>query len=68
MIKGPGVGGNVHAVVSIFPDLLSTKNLNIADCAASPAAGNATLAVLDTTPADGSDADTAVDAWTVSVP
>ena len=68
VIKGVGVGGDVHAVVSIFPDLLSPKNLNIADCAASPASGNATLAVLDVTPADGSDADTSVDLWTVSVP
>lgn len=68
VIKGVGVGGNVHAVVSIYPDLTSPKNLNITDCIANPALGNATLAVMTSTPTDGSDADADVDLWTVSLP
>lgn len=66
--KGVGVGGSVHAVISIFPDLASPKNLNLPDCVANPAVGNASIAVMNVTPADGSDAGTAVDPWTVSLP
>ena len=66
--KGVGVGGNVHTVVSLFPDLTSSKNLNLTDCAAATAVGNASLAVMDSTPADGSDPDTTVDPWIVYLP
>jgi len=67
VIKGVGVGGEVHAVVNLAP-ASSPKNLNLLDCLANPAVGNASLAALTSTPADGSDADTAVDAWTVTLP
>ena len=68
VIKGVGVGGSVHAVVTLAPDLASTKNLNLIDCVTVPAAGNASLAAMNITPADGSDAGTDVDLWTVSLP
>ena len=66
--KGVGVGGEVHAVVNLGPNLASPKNLNLADCIAPTAVGNASLGSLISTPADGSDPDTDVDAWTVSLP
>jgi hypothetical protein len=68
VIKGVGVGGSVHAVLTLFPDLASPKNLNVLDCTANPAVGNASIAVMTATPADGSDADSSVDLWTVSLP
>ena len=68
VIKGVGVGGSVHAVITIFPSLTRKKNLNLADCSANPAVGNASIAVMDVTPADGSDAGSTVDPWTVSLP
>lgn len=67
-IKGPGIGGNVSAVLQFFPNLLSTKNLNITDCIANPATQNASLAALDITQSDGSDVGTAVDTWNISIP
>jgi len=67
-IKGPGVGGDVSATLQFFPNLFSTKNLNITDCIANPATKNASLAALDITQSDGSDAGTAVDNLTISIP
>jgi len=68
VIKGVGVGGQVHAVLNLFPDLASPKNVNVLDCQANPAVGNASISVLNVTPADGSDPDSDVDLWTVSLP
>jgi hypothetical protein len=67
-IKGPGVGGNVTATDQFFPNLLSTKNLNILDCVANPATKNASLAALDITQSDGSDAGTALDLMAITIP
>jgi hypothetical protein len=66
--KGVGVGGDVHATLSFFPDLSSTKNLNFLDCVATTAARNASLAQLIIFAGDGSDAGTAVDPLTVTIP
>jgi uncharacterized protein YfcZ (UPF0381/DUF406 family) len=68
VIKGPGVGGDTQATLQFFPDLLSTKNLNILDCTANPATQNASLADLDVSQSDGSDAGTALDNWLVTIP
>ena len=68
VIKGPGVGGNVSATLQFFPNLLDPKNLNIADCVANPATRNAVLASLGITQSDGSDAGTAVDVWSITIP
>jgi hypothetical protein len=67
-IKGPGVGGDVNATLQFFPNLFSTKNLNILDCVANPATRNASLAALDITQSDGSDVGSATDNWTISIP
>jgi hypothetical protein len=66
--KGVGVGGDVKATLSFFPDLASTKNLNFLDCVANPATRNASLAALQIFAGDGSDADTAPDPLTVTIP
>jgi hypothetical protein len=68
IIKGVGVGGDLNATLQFFPDLLSTKNLNILDCTANPATGNAVLQDLDVSQSDGADAGTAVDPLVVSIP
>lgn len=74
VIKGPGVGGDVKAVFA-FGATTSVKNVNLLDCVANPSAttlanpaGVASLAELDLTQADGSDAGTGVDPLTVSLP
>jgi hypothetical protein len=66
--KGVGVGGDITATLSFFPDLLSTKNLNFLDCVANPATRNASLAALQIFAGDGSDAGTAPDPLTVTIP
>jgi hypothetical protein len=66
-IKGPGVGGDVTSTFG-FGAAYSTKNLNLLDCTATTAAGNASLAALIITPADGSDVGTTVDPLVISIP
>jgi hypothetical protein len=66
--KGVGVGGDVAATFTFFPDFSSTKNLNFGDCLANPATQNASLAQLLILPGDGSDADTVADPLTVTIP
>jgi len=67
VIKGPGVGGDVHATFA-FGAAFSSKNVNLGDCIATTAAGNASLAALLITPADGSDVGTTVDPLTITIP
>lgn len=70
VIKGPGLGGDVRATLRLFPTS-STKNLNVLECTDTNVANDSTeasIAELSITQADGSDGDTAVDPWTVSIP
>jgi hypothetical protein len=67
VIKGPGIGGDVSAVFA-FGAAYSTKNVNLTDCTAGTAAGNASLAALLIDQADGSDVGTGVDPLVVSIP
>jgi len=67
-IKGPGVGGDVTATFGFGAAYAPTKNLNLLDCTAVSAAGNASLASLIISPADGSDGDAIADSWLVTIP
>ncbi len=71
VIKGPGVGGDVAAVLNFFPTNSATKNLNVLECLDANIgddALNASLAELIITQSDGSDVGAAVDDWTISLP
>jgi hypothetical protein len=71
VIKGPGVGADVSATVRLWPTSDVKKNLNPADCTDPDvtATGNhASIGQVAITLADGSDQDTTVDPWTVSLP
>jgi len=68
VIKGPGVGGDVHGTLAFGPAFDVKKNLNLIDCVLPTAAGNASLASLIISPADGSDVGTTVDPLTVTIP
>ena len=68
--KGPGIGGEVRATIALFPTN-STKNINVIDCSPdlTPVpAGNAVVAEMKLTLADGSDGDALVDPWEVVLP
>jgi len=73
VIKGPGVGGDVTSTFG-FGAAFSNKNLNLLDCVndnsdnQNPHLGNASLAVLIISPADGSDVGTTADPFVVSIP
>lgn len=67
VIKGPGVGGQVDATLA-FGASFSTKNVNLLDCVANPAAKNASLAQLIIKAADGTDAGTGLDPWLITIP
>jgi hypothetical protein len=73
VIKGPGVGGDVHSTFG-FGATFSNKNLNLLDCVndntdnQNPRQGNASLASLIISPADGSDVNLLVDPFTVTIP
>jgi hypothetical protein len=71
VIKGPGIGGDVTSTLAFGAAYAPTKNINLLDCTADgtpPAAGNASLASLIITPADGSDADASADPFDISIP
>ncbi len=70
VIKGPGIGGDVNAVLNFFPTN-SVKNLDPLECVdanVSDDALEASLAELTITQADGSDGDAFVDNWVISIP
>jgi len=73
VIKGPGVGGDVKSTFG-FGAAFTSKNLNLLDCVNDNSdpnnarQGNASLAALIISPADGSDVGVTVDPLTVSIP
>jgi len=74
VIKGPGVGGDVTSTFGFGAAFDTKKNLNLLDCVNDnsnindPRDGNASLATLIISPADGSDVGTTVDPFLVSIP
>ena len=66
--KGPGIGGDVSATFAFGASFAPTKNLNLTDCLANPALGNASLGSLLINAADGSDADSLPDDFQVTIP
>ncbi len=79
VIKGPGIGGDVSAVLNFFPTS-SVKNTNVLECVDADVTNDddpvtpgvqileASLAELTITQADGSDVGTSVDDWLISIP
>ncbi len=70
VIKGPGLGGDVSAVLNFYPTS-SVKNTNALECVDADVTDDAleaSLAELTVQQADGSDVGTAVDDWLISIP
>ncbi len=68
--KGPGLGGDVSATLRIWPTT-SVKNLNPLECSDADVTddtADATLTELAYTLADGSDGNTTVDPWVITIP
>ncbi len=68
--KGPGLGGDVSATLRVWPTS-NVKNINPLECSDADVTddvNDATLTELAYTQADGSDGDTIVDPWTVTIP
>ncbi len=68
--KGPGLGGDVSATLRIWPTT-SVKNLNPLECSDADVTddtANASLTEMAFTLADGSDGNTTVDPWIVTIP
>lgn len=65
VIKGPGVGGDVTAELGYVPTS-NVKNLNFSDCFTGGT--GASIAEVSLSQKDGSDADTLIDPWVITLP
>ena len=68
--KGPGLGGDVSATLRVWPTT-NVKNLNPLECSdadVTQTTNSASLTEMAFTQADGSDGNTTVDPWTVTIP